>query len=231
MGSCCAQSFSICRIDTIINKPGNNVYAETLGAEQLDLFNDMPEFEGEKYVNYGIKRMKAYKCDLNIDDLNNLREQFWVTKISSNKKYRYIKQAILYDNNKCEEYLIKNGFNTVDGCINKCTDSSGYIYMIPNYCINDPYFEKELLEKNTTRETKKISIYLKHGDKEKEKVEVYDNFCGKKLKELFMAKAKIDNIKLENIRLFFGGLEIKNDDLLYQHEIKRHYTVQVLCNI
>lgn len=41
------------------------------------IFKDMPEYPGDLYKGYGIKRMKAYKCTLNIKDLNQLRDEFW----------------------------------------------------------------------------------------------------------------------------------------------------------
>lgn len=41
------------------------------------LFKNMVEYPGNIYKGYGIKRMKAYKCSLNIKDLNHLRDEFW----------------------------------------------------------------------------------------------------------------------------------------------------------
>ena len=56
---------------------------------------------------------------LNIDELTNLHNHFWKVKISSNNKYRVILQAILFNNFKSEEFLTKNSFRLVDGCINQ----------------------------------------------------------------------------------------------------------------
>ena len=39
-----------------------------------------------------------------------------------------------------EEYNL----TTFEGCINHIVDKYGIHYIIPNYCINDPYFEKML---------------------------------------------------------------------------------------
>ena len=35
------------------------------------------KISGEKYTGEGIKRLKGYKCDLLIDQLEALREKFW----------------------------------------------------------------------------------------------------------------------------------------------------------
>ena len=108
MGICCIPKNNIInRVDTItiFGNPHSNLL--TTNEKSEELFNNMPEVEEEKYINYGIKRMKAYKCNLNIDELNNLRERFWQIKISLNERYKFLRQAILYDSNKCEDYLIK----------------------------------------------------------------------------------------------------------------------------
>ena len=93
----------------------------------------MPEVPG-RFTGLGIKKMPAYKCSLNIDELNKLRDHFWKVKNAINDRYKYLRQAILYDSNKREEYILKNGFITLEGCINQVTDSSNNLYSIPNYC-------------------------------------------------------------------------------------------------
>ena len=228
MGACCFPRNSIIyRIDTITNYGNVNQNILTTNEKSNEIFNNMPEVEEEIYVNYGIKRMKGYKCNLHIDELNNLREKFWQLKISLNERYKFLRQAVLYDSNKCEEYLIKNGFLTINGCINQCTDYTKYVYNIPNYCINDPYFEKELEKVNLNREKNKICIFLKLNDI-KEKFIFDDDITGKEIKEEFLKRKNLD---LENyfkrIRLFFGGNEIHDNEFLYQHKVKDNYSIQV----
>ena len=228
MGACCFPRNSIIyRIDTITNYGNLNQNILTTNEKSNEIFNNMPEVEEEIYVNYGIKRMKAYKCNLHIDELNNLREKFWQLKISLNERYKFLRQAVLYDSNKCEEYLIKNGFLTINGYINQCTDNTKYVYNIPNYCINDPYFEKELEKVNFDREKSKICIFLKLNDI-KEKFIFDDDITGKEIKEEFLKRKNLD---MENyfkrIRLFFGGNEIHDNEFLYQHKLKDNYSIQV----
>jgi hypothetical protein len=50
---------------------------KNLDNKESEQFKDMDEWEGEKYKGEGIKKMRAYKCDLNINDLSKLREEFW----------------------------------------------------------------------------------------------------------------------------------------------------------
>ena len=228
MGTCCFPRNSIIyRKDSITNSKNYYITNEQLNEEE---FTDMPEVNGNKYVNYGIKRMKAYICNLNIDELNNLRDKFWKSRISINERFKFIRQAVLYDNNKCEDYLLKNGFIIINGCVNKCTDNTKFIYKIPNYCINDPYFEKELDKIDSKRDKKQVNVNLKLGDI-KEQFIFFDDISGLEIKEEFLKRKNLD---LENyfkrIRLFFGGNEIHEKDLLYQHKIKDNYTIQININ-
>ena len=148
-------------------------------------------------------------------------------KIGLNERYKFLRQAVLYDSNKCEDYLIKNGFTIINGCVNQCTDYTKYVYQIPNYCINDPYFEKELVKVEPDRKKNRINIFLKLGD-EKEKFTFDDDITGKEIKEEFLKRKNLD---LENyfkrIRLFFGGNEFHDNEFLYQHKMKDNYSIQV----
>ena len=228
MGACCFPRNSIIyRVDTVTNFGNTHTNLFTANEKLEEIFNNMPEVNEEKYVNYGIKRMKAYKCTLNIDELNNLRDKFWQIKIGLNERYKFLRQAVLYDNNKCEDYLIKNGFSTINGCVNQCTDYTKYIYQIPNYCINDPYFEKELVKVDLQRKKNQINIFLKLGD-EKEKFTFDDDISGKEIKEEYAKRKKLDlDIYHQKIRLFFGGNEIHDNEFLYQHKVKENYSIQV----
>ena len=189
----------------------------------------MKEVYVNKYFNYEIKIKKSYSCNLNIDELNNLRDKFWKSSISINERFKFIRQAVLYDNNKCEDYLLKNGFIIINGCVNKCTDNTKFIYKIPNYCINDPYFEKELDKIDSKRDKKQVNVNLKLGDI-KEQFIFFDDISGLEIKEEYIKRKKLNNDYIGKIRLFFGGNEIHEKDLLYQHKIKDNYTIQININ-
>lgn len=61
------------------NKPNTGASSKAITIHDHALpekFRDMPEIE-EKFVGEGVRRMKAYKCDLKIDELQKLQEEFW----------------------------------------------------------------------------------------------------------------------------------------------------------
>ena len=129
-----------------------------------EIFEDMEEVKEEVYVGIGIKRMRGYKCDLKIDELNKLRNYFWEIKTNTNNKnwlvWDTIRRALSYDELRASLLLQEYEIKTADGCINHLIDSKGNHYYIPNYCINEPYYEKTVLnEKNVEEKKIKMKFY------------------------------------------------------------------------
>ena len=127
-------------------------------------FGDMEEVQEDIYIGIGIKRMKGYRCNLKVDELNKLREHFWEVKTNSKNNnwlvWNTIKRAVSFDELRASLLLEEYEIKTVDGCINNLIDSKGNHYKIPNYCINDPYFEKiEIYEKKVEEKMIKIKLY------------------------------------------------------------------------
>ena len=192
-----------------------------------DSFEDMEEIKEDIYVGIGIKRMKGYKCDLKIDELNKLRENFWENKTNHNSKnwpiWNTIKRAVLFDEYRSNILLKEYNINTVNGCINHLIDSKGNEYRIPNYCINEPYFEKLYFDEKDIIE-KKVKLNI-HGWKKME-IEVSNKYKGKYLKEEIKIKEQIEDDKI--IRLFYRGKEILDDDFLYNHDLNELISLMIL---
>ena len=195
--------------------------------DENESFEDMEEIKEDIHVGIGIKRMKGYKYPLKIDELNKLREKFWQSKTNSENKnwltWNTIKRAVNFDEKRTfillEEYKIK----TVNGCVNHLIDEEGNEYRIPNYCINDPYFEKENLDEKDIKEEKiKLKFY---GYKDSE-IEISNKLKGIDLKIEIKLKEKIENDKI--IRLFYRGNEIKDDDFLYKHCLNESLPIMLL---
>ena len=132
--------------------------------KQKKEFPDMEEWEGERYKGIGIKKMKGYKCTLQIDKLNQKREEFWNLRNAHGapnyKTWRIINQACVYDEYRANVLMEEYNLTTYEGCINHIVDKNGIHYIIPNYCINDPYFEKDFKVEENTKEVKlKLNLY------------------------------------------------------------------------
>ena len=219
----------ITRNDIKINieqKNNNIINLNSSYEESMKLYPDMPEWGGGITKGYGIKQMPAYKCDLKIDELNKKREDFWSSKTKLKSKWKIIHQACIYDHINAEEFLYKNNMKTLEGCINMCADNQGNIFRVPNYCINDPHFQLELLDKEESK-GEKIEIKLFDFVNQKQnKMTVLDNITGEELIEKYAAEENIDLSK-NKIRLLFGGGIINNNETLFQHKVKNGFSIQI----
>ena len=199
--------------------------------KQKKEFPDMEEWEGERFKGIGIKRMKGYKCSLHIDVLNKKREEFWNLRNAHGapnyKTWRIINQACVYDEYRANVVMEENNLTTYEGCINHIVDRNGVHYIIPNYCINEPYFEREFKEKE---DVKKIDLRLNLYEVSLNKTTTIDTnnlISGEELKKIFCEK---NNISMDEykIRMFFAGNEIQNEHFMYQYNIKNDYKIQVM---
>ena len=232
MGSC--QTNNVIEIKpSDKSKPKSKISNEEFQniESQKKMFPDMKEWSGERYSGIGIKRLKGYKCDLPIDKLIEKRDEFWSFKNThSNPNYRtwrIINQAVVYDEYRANVLLEQYELTTAEGCINHIIDKKGNHYIIPNYCINEPYFEKSYkIDKNVKEEIIKIRMF-EPSDNVNLELKVSNLLTGNELKEKYKKKSKGDFSKF-NIRLFLAGQEIKDDHFLYQHNIKSDYKIQVM---
>lgn len=121
----------------------------------------------------------------------------------------------------------------VNNCINHLIDEKGNHYYIPNYCINDPYFEKLILKEDvagtSAENTLKVFITDLYDNKKIELV-VSSNTTGLQLKKLYF-EHNTDDIDRYRTRLLFGGSEIKDEHKLYQHNLKDEYQIQLIKNL
>ena len=213
-----------------INKIDNTDFAcfDSSFEESVKNYPDMPEIEPTIMKGYGIKQMPGYKCDLKIDQLNKKRDEFWDSKNKkiNISKWKIIHQACIYDHINAEELLFKHNIRTLNGCINMCLDENGKLYRIPNYCINDPTFQLELLN-NENSKNEKINIFLNDVSAQKKKSYcISDTTTGKELIDMYCEEENIDKSKY-NFKLIFGGGIIKDDETLFQHKVKNEYVIQI----
>ena len=92
-------------------------------------FEDMEEINEDIYIGIGIRKMKAYKCDLKIDELNKKRDHFWEVKTNHKTKnwptWNTIKRAVLFDEFRSSLLLEEYKITPINGCINHLVDSKG----------------------------------------------------------------------------------------------------------
>ena len=236
MGTCNQKKHRLKKTLTSLPKEKNFIPRLDVNAPEppkLNMqFEEMPECGNNIYKGYGIKRMKAYKCTLNINELNQLREDFWNTmSLQDSNTWAIIHQACVFDHHKAKIFLENNNFKTQSGCINNLIDSKGRIYHVPNFCINDPFFEREILPVDNKKHDNIIDISIRDVYKMKNYLLfVKEGSTGKELKHIF-SKKFLNGRDISSSKVIFGGTVINNEHFLYQHKIKNGYTIHLLLDI
>ncbi len=117
---------------------------------------------------------------------------------------------------------------TVNGKINEIIDLKNRLYKIPNYCINLPFFEKEIHQVDESHNIKKISIHLYDVyDNKKTNLNITDNIQIKDIKLKYSEHNQIDLSKYK-LRFLFGGSELMDENFLYQYNFQEGYIIQIL---
>lgn len=209
---------------------GNKNNEKNLIVNDYENFSDMEEIKEDIYMGTGNKRMKAYICNLKIDELNKKREYFWSIKTNINTKnwrtWKIIHRAVLSDEIRSSLLLEEYNIKPVEGCINHLIDDKGNHYKIPNYCINDPYYEKIKNEEDNLKEDRIILRF--YGINICFELEANNQIKGIELK--MKIKKERNNYANKNIRLFESGSEIKDDDYLYKHNLNHEKPILIILN-
>lgn len=107
--------------------------------------------------------------------------------------------------------------------------NSGNVFNIPNFCISDPIYKKNIIKEIIVLENKLIKIELLHVFKNKiHHIELSNKSTGLEVKNLFSKLEKID-ITEYTIRLLAKGQEIKDNSLLYEYNIDDGDKIQISC--
>jgi len=189
--------------------------------------------ELDKYVGTGIKRMKGYISPVPFEELEKIRNDFWSSRIEGNPQIWEILHMICNDNSLSVEdidaYMKASNIVTYKGCINVTYDNKGFLYEIPNYCINDP-LEYEKIEEKIPLIKEDIEVKIRCFNlEEKIKINNFDNI--EVLKENIKKCEKFNKkYELNNIRLFFGGKELNDKKEIWYYNIQYESIIQMLAN-
>jgi hypothetical protein len=122
----------------------------------LNINLPIDEYEGD-----GIKRIKAYKCDLTYNDLQKLRNDFWNYQRENKRSWHIIRNACEADSFAAEQILMGAGFVCLEGNLKCVIDTnSEQVFIIPNFCINDPLNKSEEIDVNSIIDEVLNVIYI-----------------------------------------------------------------------
>ena len=116
----------------------------------------------------------------------------------------------------------------LNGCISQCKDADGYLYEIPVFMINNPV---EFLTKKKKKEPKPkapiedvVTLKIRRAGKAEDFEVAIET--DKNVLELKEAYASNEDLEVDKIRLFFGGKELKDPEVLKSYEVRSQLVVQ-----
>jgi len=121
------------------------------------------------------------------------------------------------------------GIKPYANCLNRCYDSKGFLYEIPNYCINNPYqYELEFIKKNQAY-NKEVSVLIRFFSREIllrmsdcDTILTLKDKLSKEISETLQI-----NHKKDEISLYYGGHELKNEYNLIDYNISSKCIIQM----
>mmetsp|Transcript_22434 Transcript_22434/g.22137 ORF Transcript_22434/g.22137 Transcript_22434/m.22137 type:complete len:129 (+) Transcript_22434:267-653(+) len=121
------------------------------------------------------------------------------------------------------------GITTRDGCITLCEDANGNLYDIPPFIINDPVAfpneKKHRVNRPTIVEHELLKLKLRRPGKAQDvEIEIESQNLVSLLKEEYSKK---EGIPAADVRVFFGGKELKDENTLLSYFITNDMVLMV----
>ena len=180
---------------------------------------NFPEIKKNIYVGKGLRRMKGYISIVPKEELEKRRIAFWGTRIEGDSQvWSFLKELCelpIGEEKNMKAMLEANEITPLQKCINVTYDKAGEVYEIPNYCINEPY-AYDLPESHVKKPDRKIiSFHVRKGAKQI-KIKSPNTTLVEKIRSNIANKMQK---KEEDIRMFFGGKELKDKNELWKYNI------------
>lgn len=213
------------------NQPGFVPFLQS----RNDQYFNFPEVDSDIYVGEGIMKMRGYISNISKEELDKKRNDFWESRIEGKKEtwefLRNICENKEIQQEEIQTYLSAYGIVPYRNCINVTYDNSGGLYEIPNYCIHDPSVY-DLPEEHKSKPKKKKIKFIVRKEIDVLQLEFSNYTQVTKIKEYLSSKFPgCNNCPIENIRLFFGGKEMKNDKEIWFYNVEEGSTVLILIKL
>ena len=198
-------------------------------------FRDMPDSPTGTSVGKGVKKIPNYICVLPYDKLDILREQFWMTRNKTDSIWEILQECCEVDEVQAEELLKTHHIVCLEGSLRDSysREQPNYVYHIPNFCISDPFFERnydqfEKIYDEVDDQNIKVNIFY-HNDGKNYSLKIRNKMTGFDFKYIFAKMINLDK-KKNNMRMFFQGQEILDIHCLYYHNVGDNATIYIMSH-
>lgn len=191
----------------------------------------------DSYTGQGIKRTNAWEGTISNNQLRERREEFWRSrKTGLINVWSYIQQAVEADSESAMVMLNMNQIRIESNSLSVCYDFNGSRYEIPAWVINDPvkFSSQDLITEinklcrssTCTPSESSLELKLRHASNPQDVlVKLTSSSKVKSLKQLYCTQ--VINLKISQIRLFFAGKELKDENCISDFSIENGMVIQV----
>lgn len=188
------------------------------------------------YIGDGIKRTNAWHGTVSNNQLRKRREEFWKSQKTGNRLvWHCIRQAIETDSESALLMLDMNQITTENNTLSVCYDHNGFRYEIPAWVINDPIkFSSQDLgteinnvckSQTSTQSDAYIELKLRNASNPQDVIlKLSNSLKVKSLKQMYCSQLR--NLNSSQVRLFFGGKELKDEHCLSDLNIENGMVIQ-----
>ena len=181
---------------------------------------NFPEVKDNTFVGKGLKKMKGYISTVPKNELLKKKEEFWSSRVEGDSQvWNFLKEVCELpegEEENIQAILEANEITPLKNCLNITYDREGVLYEIPNYCINDPV-GYDLPEMHLKKPEKKFICFHARKGTTQVKIKTYNTISVDKVKENIAKKFELN---VNNIRMFFGGKEMKNGNELWVYNLE-----------
>ena len=191
----------------------------------INIISNINGYTNNNYNQNNFSNFEPYLQSRNDPNFNYPELENEFIGIGIKKMKGYISHITLEELKKVREEF----FIPYKNCINIVYDSKGFLYEIPNYCINDPlkYIIDEIEYNKKKPKEEVINVIIRLFNSQfKFKISNWKNIL--QLKEIIIKNKEFKNVNVDNIRLFFGGKELHNDKELWFYNITNKSICQML---
>ena len=189
---------------------------------------DYEEFPSQ-IAGSGIKATQAWQATITRAQLNVKRDEFWKSRNEGKRRvWLAIKAAVDTDPATALSIIQNAKLKLKTGNLTLIEDSEGHLYSIPVYVINYPVkFQNERKHKGRVvrDEEEMISVKIrKSGQAADDEVKVLNSVKVESVRKMYAEKYEIE---CNQIRLFFGGKEMKDCATLSSLFVENDTVIQV----
>ncbi|KAM3136691.1 Ubiquitin domain-containing protein 2 [Paramecium bursaria] len=176
-------------------------------------FKILKEETGEDF-----KKTKAYISYISEQELQKFRNHFWETRVEGQQEiWQILRNVVKEDIQNAKAMIEAMDIKLINNSLQSVYDHKGKRYDIPIFCINDP-------QKYDVREQIKSGVGL---------IPILvrsPKFNGQDLKIEIDLQNQVEVLKnqikeqkqVKTLRLFFGGMELKDKNLLSEYNLKEN---------